>query len=140
MYKFRMSIGDWSDDGHGKHEDFIVESNVPVQTVREVHFSMKDKLGFSIENICSDYEGSMIDSETTKAIMELGYEFEDIDDDDGEVYMYPEEMARLWIFLLQKVDANLELKIIKDEIPTLHFYGFDNKKRHIGYVGYGLFW
>lgn len=138
MYKFRMSIGDWSDDGHGKHEDFIVDSNVPVQTVREAHFSMKDKLGFSIENICSDYEDSVIDSKTTETIMELGYEFEDVDD--GEAGMDPEEMARLWIFLLQKVDVNLELKIVKDEIPTLHFYGFDEKKRHISHVGYGLFW
>lgn len=138
MYKFRMSIGDWSDDGHGMHEDFIISSNVPVKVVREAHFAMKDELGFSIEDICSEYEDSVIDSEITKTIMELGYEFEDIED--GEAGMYPEEMARLWIFLLQKVDANLELKIIKDEIPAFHFYGFDEKKRHIGQVGYGLFW
>ena len=138
MYKFRMSIGDWSDDGHGKHKDFIISSNMPVEIVREAHFAMKDKLGFSIEDICSEYEDSVIDSKTTKAIMELGYEFEEVDD--GEAGMYPEEMARLWIFLLQKVDTNLELKIIKDEIPTLHFYGFDEKKRHIKHIGYGLFW
>jgi hypothetical protein len=138
MYKFRMSIGDWSDDGHGKHEDFIISSNVPVNVVREAHFTMRDELGFSIEDICSEYEDSVIDSKITKTIMELGYEFEDIED--GEAGMYPEEMVRLWIFLLQKVDTNLELKIIKDEIPTFHFYGFDGKNRHIGQVGYGLFW
>lgn len=138
MYKFRMSIGDWSDDGHGKHEDFIIASNVPVEIVREAHFAMKESLGFSIEDFCYEYEDSVIDSKTTKAIMELGFEFENVGDE--EVGTYPEEMARLWIFLLKKVDVNLELKIIKDEIPTLHFYGYDKKKRHIGYVGYGLFW
>lgn len=138
MYKFRMSIGDWSDNGHGKHKDFIVESNEPVEVVRKAHFAMKDVLGFSIEDICSEYEDSVIDSETTKVIMELGYEFEDIDN--GEAGMYPKEMAELWIFLLKKVDDNLELKIIEDEIPNFHFYGFDEKKRHIDFVGYGLFY
>jgi hypothetical protein len=138
MYKFRMSIGDWSDDGHGKHKDFIVESNVPVQVVREAHFAMENTLGINIEDICCDYEDSVVSSETTRAIRELGFEFEDIDN--GEAGMYPEEMVRLWIFLLQKVDPDLELEIIKDEIPTFHFYGFDSQKRHIGQVGYGLFW
>lgn len=138
MYKFRMSIGDWSDDGHGKHEDFIVSSNVPVEIVREAHFAMKDKLGFSIEDICSEYEDTVIDIKITKMIEDLGFEFEDYTSY-GEADMYAKAMAELWVFLLQKVDNSLELKIIDDDIPTLHFYGFDEKKRHIKQVGYGLF-
>lgn len=139
MYKFRMSIGDWSDDGHGKHEDFIVSSNAPVQVVREAHFAMQDKIGFCIEDVCSDYQDPAIEPKIEKIITNLGFELEDYDDD-GIAYTCSNEMARLWIFLLQKVDPNLELRIINDEIPTLHFYGFDEKKRHIGHVGYGLFW
>lgn len=131
MYKFRMSIGDWSDDGHGKHEDFIISSNVPVQVVREAHFAMKDKLGFSVEDICSEYEDTVIDIKTTKIIKDLGFEFEDYTEY-GEADMYCTAMAKLWIFLLQKVDPNLELRIINDDIPYFHFYGFDEKKRHIG--------
>lgn len=138
MYKFRMSIGDWSDDGHGKHEDFIVSSNVPVQVVREAHFAMKDKLGFSIEDICNKYDDSAIEPELEKIITSLGFKFQDYDD--GIAYTFSDEMVELWIFLLQKVDPDLELKIIKDEIPDFHFYGFDGQKRHIGQVGYGLFY
>ena len=138
MYKFRMSIGDWSDDGHGKYKDFIVESNVPVDVVREAHFAMKDNLGFSIEDICSEYEETVIDIETTKIIKELGFEFNDYTEN-GEYDMWYGGMAELWVFLLQKVDSNLKLRIINDDIPDLHFYGFDEKKRHIGQVGYGLF-
>lgn len=137
MYQFCISIGDWSDDGHGKHEDFVVSSNVPVEIVREAHFAMKDKLGFSIEDICSEYEDTVIDIKTTKIIKDLGFEFEYYTDN-GEADMHDEAMARLWIFLLEKVDPNLKLKI--DDIPTLHFYGFDDKRRHISHVGYGLFW
>lgn len=138
MYKFRMTIGDRSNDGHGLYEDFIIESNVPARTVRKAHFSMEDKLGFRIENICSDYEDNTIDSETTKAIEKLGYEFEDFDDD--KAYMCPEEMIRLWIFLLQKIDTSLELKIVDDEIPHFDFCEPGEEGGYVGQVGYGLFW
>lgn len=136
MCKFRISIGDWSEGGHGKREDFIVDSNVPVEVVREAHYAMKDMLGINIENICSRYDESVINAEITRSIRELGFEFEYVDN--GEVDTYPEEMARLWLFLLQKVNPNMELHIINDEIPTLHFCGFDSQKRHIKNVGYGL--
>ena len=49
------------------------------------------------------------------------------------------EMARLWIFLLQKADPSLKLEIKDDDIPNLQFCGADDKGRHIGKVGYGLF-
>lgn len=138
MYKFRMSIGDWSDDGHGKHSDFIIRSNFPVEVVREAHFAMENVLGFNIEDLCSEYEETVIDIKTTKIIKDLGFDFEDYTEI-GEAEMYASAMAKLWIFLLQKVNPELKLEIIKDEIPDFHFYGFDGQKRHIGQVGYGLF-
>jgi hypothetical protein len=132
-----MSIGDWSDDGHGKYKDFIVQSNMPVEVVREAHFAMNDVTGINIENICNEYEETLVSAETTKIIRDLGFEFDYVDN--GEADVYPEEMAQLWLFLLQKVNPELKLEIIKDEIPDFHFYGFDAKNRHIGQVGYGLF-
>lgn len=34
----------------------------------------------------------------------------------------------------------LQLNIVAaDEFPMLPFYGYDEKKRHIGFVGYGTF-
>ena len=38
MYKFVIPIGDWSEDGHGKHDDYVVTSNKPVEAVREAHY------------------------------------------------------------------------------------------------------
>lgn len=132
-YKFRMSIGDWSNDGHGKHEDYIVMSNHPVERVREAHFRIKEVTGIDIENLCSDYEDSTIPSEVEDRLLVMGFEFE------CEGCTYAEEFAYLWKFLLQKADPGLKLKFSDDDIPTLHFYGFDEKRRHIGHVGYGLF-
>lgn len=133
-YKFRMSIGDWSDDGHGKHKDYIVLSNHPVERVREAHFRIKEVTGIDIDNLCRRYDDSSIPSEVEDKLLEIGFEFE------CEGCTYPDEFASLWVFLLWKADPGLELKIVNDNIPTLHFYGFDEKRRHIGHIGYGLFY
>ena len=138
MYKFRLSIGDWSGDGHCFHKNFTVASNMPVEFVREVHYKMKERTGIQIEGICSEYEDDKIESEMVQALSEMGFEFGDtIDTNDGAIS--PEEMARIWIFLLQKTEPTLRLEIVTDDIPTLHFCGVDNHGRHIGLVGYGLF-
>lgn len=134
MYKFRMSIGDWSDDGHGKHEDFIIESNHPVDVVREAHFRIKEVTGIDIEDFCCDYEDSSVPKEIENKLKDMGFEFE------YAGTTYAKEMALLWMFLLQKANPELELKIINDDIPNLHFYGCDKKRRHISFVGYGLFY
>lgn len=54
MYQFRLTIGDWSGDGHGKSEDFVISSNAPVEKVREAHYKIEDTTGVDIENIYSE--------------------------------------------------------------------------------------
>lgn len=129
---FTMHIGDWSDDGHGKQEIFTIESNFPVERVREAHFRIKKYTGVDIEEICSDYDDSSVSDDVVERLKELGFEFE------CPGGTYASEMVELWLFLLQKVDPELKLKKAPS-MPTLHFYGFDEKRRHIGFVGYGLF-
>lgn len=138
MYKFRLAIGDWSCDGHGIHEDFTVLSNMPVEAVREAHYKIEEKTGIRIEEICSEYEEDEIEAEKVQIIKELGFNFEN-STGLGDGITNPAEMARLWIFLLQKADPSLKLEIVPNDMPTLHFYGFDDQSRHIGFVGYGLF-
>ena len=138
MHQFRLTIGDWSGDGHGRSEDFLVISNVPVERVREAHYKIRDATGIDIESISSEYEEDEIDEETVVALKEMGFEFENSTGMGDGIVNVP-EMARLWVFLLQKADPTLELSMIEDEIPRLQFYGFDSLGRHIRGVGYGLF-
>ena len=138
MYKFKLPIGDWSDDGHGKCNYFIVKSNKSVQEVREIHFQIKPMLGLDIHEICGDYEENTIKDENYKILKRLG--FKEWDDYKDYAWMSSDMMAELWLFLLRTVDPNLQVEIIDDDIPMLPFYGFDEKKRHIGFVGYGCFW
>ena len=139
MYQFYMTIGDWSDDGHGLNRSYLISSNAPVETVREAHYRIKDVTGVDVEDICSEYENDVIDAENVQRLQKIGYPLEDIATD-GTVCMNEKEMARLWLFLLQKADPELKLSFgVKEEIPTLHFYGYDEKGRHISFVGYGVF-
>jgi len=138
MYQFRLTIGDWSEDGHGKHEDFLIESTAPVEQVREAHFRIEAATGVNIEDICSNYGEDEIDGDTFEALQQMGFTFEDSTGMGPEI-INVNEMARLWLFLLQKADPTLELRIVEETVPTLHLCGYDKKKRHIGSVGYGLF-
>lgn len=138
MYQFWMTIGDWSGDGHGKSEDFLISSNVPVDRVREAHFRIKEAAGIDIEDICSSYGEDEVDAETVEILKRMGFLFEN-KSGMGERILSVEEMAKLWLFLLQKADDELELALIENDAPSLHFYGTDQQGRHIDSVGYGLF-
>lgn len=139
MYQIQLTIGDWSGDGHEKYEAFLVNSNFPVERVREAHFHIEEATGINIEEICSDYGEDEIDSETLVKLKNMGFEFENASGM-GEAYISVPEMAKLWVFLLQKADPELQIEIMGDEdIPQLQFYGFDEQGRHISGVGYGLF-
>lgn len=139
MYQIRLTIGDWSRDGHGQSEVFCVKSNFPVERIREAHFHIEETTGINIEEICSDYGEEEIGSETLTKLKSMGFHFENASGM-GEAYISVPEMAKLWVFLLQKADPELQMEIMSDEeIPLLQFYGFDEQGRHISGVGYGLF-
>ena len=157
----RMPIGDWSGDGHGKCDYFRVEINGTVEKMREAHFA--SKVIFDIEeNLCSNYEESTVGAD-------LWPDWASFEPAEGEPWDAPvedrtghqpdpEEVARLWVELLNKADPSLQAvlplfpsyrvrshtphidRLLKDgNADVLPFYGFDEKGRHIGFVGYGVF-
>lgn len=141
-YLFTLPIGDWSDDGHGECDYYHIESNKPVEEVREAHFKIRDVTGIDIHEIANEYEVSYFDDEhpvieyinnkinASKSLKECAQ----------ECSMTSKTMAELWVLLLQDADPTLELKMVEqNKVPMLSFYGFDKKGRHISFVGYGTF-
>ena len=134
-YTFKFAIGDWSNDGHGNCEYFVVQSNKSVEEVREYHYQIKHITGIDIDNMCC--KDNVISNDTCNLFIKLGFNFEtDLDINDG-IHCDPVLYVKLWIFLLQQVDKTLKIEIV--DIPMFQFYGFDNKGRHIESSGYGLF-
>lgn len=148
MYKLRIPIRDWSNDGHGKCNYHTISSNMTIEKVREVHFKIKEKTGVDIESICSEYDDSYINLEMIDKLAKIGLSIEELDllaegevcmnAKEDEIYVSNKDMCHIWIALLNYVDPNLNLTLLKN-IPMLSFYEFDKYDRHIGQVGYGCF-
>ena len=140
-YLFTLPIGDWSRDGHGVCDYYHVESNKPVEEVREAHFKIKEVTGIDIHTIANEYGEPFIPQDHPvipylKSIGKLDKLTESYGDEDYSIY--PDGMAELWAILLMAADPELELALkVEGQIPMLPFYGYDEKKRHIRFVGYG---
>lgn len=149
-YKFQIPIGDWSGDGHNNVEWFICSSNKPVEEVREAYFRAKEELPSELcpENFVNEYEESTLSKELFDQILERfpalreNKDFEhwdNPDDPDGRVRVFTEFMAAYVVEFLKAGDDDLRVSLVPgDEIPMLPFYGYDEKRRHIGFIGYGI--
>ncbi|WCF11519.1 hypothetical protein NDS46_31675 (plasmid) [Paenibacillus thiaminolyticus] len=143
VFRFKLPIGDWSGDGHGRCDYYLIKSSKPVEQVREIHFNIPEKMGINIEEICSEYGDCKVEARIIDKLIDLGFDLDLLEDtyQKGEdAYFSSEDMCQLWIFLLMKTDLSLRLELIEESnIEMLPFYGFDSKQRHIGFVGYGIF-
>lgn len=136
-FKINFEVGDWSGDGHGMSEKFLVQSDCPVEQVRDVHFSCLEDYGFDIGDICGEYEECTIKENIIQIIEGMGISvFPIIKDED---FLSPEDVVDLWIAILNKIDPALKLERIDEDVPSMHFFGFDEKKRHLNNPGYGCF-
>lgn len=136
-YPIRMTIGDWSGDGHEKAEDYRFWCNKPIEAVREAHFRIKEVTGIDIEHICTGRDGDTVDDATMEKLKGIGFKPDKVLNADNLIGI--DDMALIWKLLLQKADPELVFVMAKDPFEPIHFYGPDEKGRRIGSVGYGLF-
>jgi hypothetical protein len=159
-FTFKLPVGDWSGDGHSQCEYTIISSNVPVAEVREAYLEITEKLQFGLDGNhifkgvpFADYEDSKL---TSDQIAKLGLDVEayreyfkdsieeEFEDESGvyyEVdYLGPDEFVDLFIDFMQVHAPHIKLEIIpENHVDMFPFYGSDDKGRHIGHMGYGLF-
>lgn len=91
---------------------------------------------------CSDYQDWKFPKKTLQELLDFGIVLDQNDID----FMMEEESTdgtelflEIVLALIRTQDPNLKIKVIPEEnMPMFQFYGFDSKKRHIGYFGYGL--
>lgn len=136
---FRIDIGDWSGDGHGQSESYIVDANKSIEEVREAYFKACKNLPDILcpENFCDGYEESEVPEDVIEAAIKAKAPY--LSDLKGQEYQDfgPQEMCNYVIWFIKQGDSELELNR-REDIDTLAFYGADSKKRHIGFIGYGL--
>lgn len=139
-YRVKFSLGDWSDDGHGKCDHFFVRTSAPVEDLRELHFKCNDVFGFNPGNLCREYEQHSLTPDQIAKLLQLGVIDQDDVDDDGDVLIDTLYLLGIWLKMLQRVDPTLQYEIeTEDGTPSMHFGGFDDQGRHIDVPGYGCF-
>ena len=138
---WEIPIGDWSDDGHGKCDWFIVKSNFTVEQAREAYFKSVEKSGIDIcKEVACEYEDNSVSEKVVKTFPEF-VEKELISKEPFCEDYYIEDsfsLAEIVCLFIKKYNTECEYEILN--LPMLPFYGFDEKNRHIGHIGYGLFW
>ena len=146
MNKFKLPIGDWSDDGHGKCEYFIVESNVKFEMIVNTYIDMDSK--YKISEICAEYEQSGLTKDQVEMIKESGLKFEDYVGEEFDLeennYIETDDIAQLVIDFIMLCDVRIKLKIGKEEMPMLNNWAGQEVTGKSGHVlslpGYGLFY
>ena len=135
QYTFRIPIGDWSGDGHEKCDWFTATAVKPIEKVREAFFAAKKLLPhLNPEKFCCDYEDNQVPEDIATELTKKGLTF-DVED------LSSEDMARIVVWFLNRGDPELDVKLSPEvDVPMLPFLGYDKKKRHISFFGYGLFY
>lgn len=139
-YKFSISIGDWSGDGHRYEAIYTFSSNKPVQEVREAFFlAQKIEPKLAPDKFCSKYCEHDITAADMKKIRKRFPALKEVpvDEYDGTYTVDPEFMVAFTVEYLKHGDPTLTLTR-ELEPERLQFYGKDEKGRHIDSIGYGL--
>lgn len=145
-FRFKLDIGDFSQDGHHMVEPFIVECDKDIAAARDALFAIKPVTGVDVFSVCA--YNDVIDPKTLAKLSALGYQFPvPLYTDDYGTHILdsetaaelPDVFADMLVFLLNAADKDLHATIVREEIPSLLFCGKDPEGRHCHSLGYGLF-
>ena len=142
--EFKIHIGDWSGDGHSEERVFLCTSEAAsIECIRDVYFDVEREIGIDLTKVCGEYGELKMNEDHAGILWEHGIispdKYLDIIGDDPDD-ITAKEMADIVIACLNYVNPDYNVRYYKPQatIPSLHFYGYDEKNRHINFIGYGV--
>lgn len=158
-----LVLGDWSDDGHGKYEKVLVESNKTVQEIQDAYKASCKLTGVSFNHnddftgrkrdwreakkyhIATEYDsGFQITDEAKQALRDAGYDVDKhlsfgMDEEDDQVEDNDAIFLHIWTEFVKLSLPDLIInKIPEDEsIPVIN--GYWNNNLNVQF-GYGLYY
>jgi len=139
-YKFKLPIGDWSDDGHGKCDYYFIESNVEL---KDVIFAYKEACNkWNIDEIASEFEENTVDKDIIEFLEKEGFKKETFIDNEWKDNYYVSSigLAQLIIDAVMKINPSIVLKIVDDSVPMMcNWSAMDLCNITIDLPGYGCF-
>ena len=153
-----LELGDPHDDGHGKYDKILLESNVPVTVVQRAYKDSckKTKISFNHnedytgENrhftiadeyrIATEYDEPHLYKKTYDILQKFGLTENfpcDLDEPskDGDYFLHVDSFVELWIWFVQLSNPKIKLKKITCTIPIIN----DSDSLDVQF-GYGLYY
>lgn len=120
-------MGDPSDDGHGKTDDFIIETNLTRQELQSAYQNGSEMVGWDfVSCVAEGYEDNLFPLVKYERLQEFGNEIA-YDRYENDVYVDRDTFARTYLFIAKLGNPELVWKSIPDTVS-------------IDIGGYGLFW
>lgn len=142
--KFSINLGDPSGDGHGKHETYYASALGTIDEVRDAYFKGLEDVPTDIrpEKIANEYAKpwiSAIDASRIQTMSKLDIVDTWGDNAQSKLDVDQRGLVEYVIWVINQGNPALAVQGEFEDIPSLNFWGYDKKKRHIGAFGYGLF-
>ena len=145
QHEFTIAIGDWSDDGHGKSNDYVFTCTHDEDAIREAYLKAARASGVGLhrgegfEAILDEYEENTFTNEQADRLKAVGVDFSRL------VSVWPDEDGRPCFFATPRGAAELFLEMARSQLPGFE-YAFVEPKRINGYwgkfnesIGYGCY-
>jgi len=155
MHKTKIEIGDWSGDGHGKSESFLIESNFNRAQIVAAYDKGKEIIGLEksvrvyvggappnhyeertmfkgIDDFCEEYEDNTLPEHYIHLLGMHGVL--DVVNDKGELFdgycCYSDQFVEIYLGTAKLGDPAFQYKIVSDNVPSIDIggYGLDFSK------------
>lgn len=134
-----LRIGDWSDDGHGKHVEARVRMtgvDVSNESLAAARKRAEEALGFELESICQEYEESSIGVDELTKLIELEFPiFTPPDAIESDIIVWLRDGDGEWAIEQAEEDGF----VVSDEVrQALKKEGIDAVRLIMAFLGYGV--
>ncbi len=141
-FKFKLPIGDWSDDGHGKCEKFIISSNTDPKELVQMYIDLCKV--FPINKFSRGYGEYALTPDQIESVKNFGLDVSKYVGDGGYWIEGCEDVAKMIIDALMKNNPGLKLEMSDEKMIEFnnHFGQFVTKTSGTSVIelpGYGIF-
>lgn len=147
---FKVVVGDWSDDGHGKCDKYTFECNAAIEDVQEAYLKAvkvskvalhDDQKTKGVTCICCEYEDSKIQETEIEALKAMGVKFDFLEvkprKNEDSYDLSAKDVATLFVEMAKtQLGQHFEYKLIEDPIPTINGYWKKGFNLNFGYGCY----
>jgi hypothetical protein len=146
---FKLVIGDWSDDGHGKSDFIYFKTDFTEVEIKAAYLEAVAKCGVGLhrarkgeshESILDEYEARTFPLELKQKMEAAGVDFSKVGGSEIIVGEWGDlgapGVARLFLELVKAARPHFTYEIINDQVPCIN--GFWSEDFNIGF-GYGIY-